>query len=47
MGASVSFQGWFSHDMDLDFSRFPLEGIQRLIRALSFSGVVLCIVMDC
>ena len=46
MGASVSLLGWFSHDKDPNFSIVvPLEGIQRLIRVLSFSGVVLLVML--
>ena len=47
MGASVSLLGWFSHDMDPNFSIVvPSQGIQSLIKVLSFSGVVLYIVTN-
>ena len=48
MGASVSLQGQFCHDMDPDSSILVSSlGYTEIIRVLSFSGAVLCIVMDC
>ena len=48
MGASVSLQGWFCHDMDPNSSILVSSlGYTEIIRVLSFSGAVLCIVMDC
>ena len=48
MGTSVSLQGRFCHDMDPDSSILVSSlGYTEIIRVLSFSGAVLCIVMDC
>ena len=48
MGASVSLQSRFCHDMDPDSSILvSYLGYTEIIRVLSFSGAVLCIVMDC
>ena len=48
MGASVSLQGRFCHDMDPDSSVLVSSlGYTEITRVLSFSGAVLCIVMDC
>ena len=48
MGASVSLQGRFCHDMDPDYSILVSSlGYIEIIRVLSFSGAVLGIVMDC
>ena len=41
MGASVSLQGRFCHDMDPDFSILvSFLGYTEIIRVLSFSGAV-------
>ena len=48
MGASVSLQGRFCHDMDPNsFILVSFLGYTEIVKVLSFSGAVLCIVMDC
>ena len=50
MGASVSLQGWFCHDMDPDSSILVSSlGYTKIIRVLSFSRAVcskMCRVSD-
>ena len=46
MGASVSLQGRFSHDMDKDFSIFfSFQGYTKIDKSLGFNGMVFYIVL--